>query len=101
MSESYKILKTIDSPNDLKKLNLNQLNQLSDELASYIHEVISELGGHYSSPLGVIELTIALHYVYDTPSDKLVWDVGHQAYPHKILTGRREEFKKIRKIWWN
>ena len=98
MSESYKILKTIDSPNDLKKLNLNQLNQLSDELASYIHEVISELGGHYSSPLGVIELTIALHYVYDTPSDKLVWDVGHQAYPHKILTGRREEFKKIRKF---
>ena len=64
----------------------------------YIHDVISELGWHYSSPLGVIELTIALHYVYNTPHDKIVWDVGHQAYAHKILTGRREAFSKIRQF---
>tara|TARA_B100000579_G_scaffold433801_1_gene453288 strand:+ start:207 stop:2069 length:1863 start_codon:yes stop_codon:yes gene_type:complete len=96
MSSSYKILSKINDPSDLKKLDLNQLNRLADELAAYIHEIIYELGGHYSSPLGVVELTIALHYVYNTPEDKLVWDVGHQAYPHKILTGRREAFKKIR-----
>ncbi len=98
MSKSYKILSKINDPSDLKKLDLNQLNRLADELALYIHEIIYELGGHYSSPLGVVELTIALHYVYNTPEDKLVWDVGHQAYPHKILTGRREAFKKIRQL---
>ena len=96
MSDPYKILSTINNPEDLKKLNAEELVLLSDEVAAYIHEVISELGGHYSSPLGVIELTIALHYVYNTPKDKLVWDVGHQTYPHKILTGRREAFKRIR-----
>ena len=98
MNNSYKILPDINSPKDLKNLGNEDLNILSDELAMYIHEVITKIGGHYSSPLGVIELTIALHYVYDTPMDKLIWDVGHQAYAHKILTGRREEFLKIRKF---
>jgi len=98
MNSSYKILPHIDSPSDLKKLNNEELILLSDELALYIHEVITEIGGHYSSPLGVIELTIALHYVYNTPIDKLIWDVGHQAYAHKILTGRREAFLNIRKF---
>jgi 1-deoxy-D-xylulose-5-phosphate synthase len=98
MNNFYKILSTINNPEDLKQLNTKELVILSDELASYIHDVISDIGGHYSSPLGVIELTIALHYVYNTPLDKLVWDVGHQAYAHKILTGRNEEFKKIRKF---
>tara|TARA_Y100001970_G_scaffold42776_1_gene53271 strand:- start:55230 stop:57098 length:1869 start_codon:yes stop_codon:yes gene_type:complete len=97
-NNSYKILSTINNPDDLKKLNVEELILLSNELASYIHDVISEIGGHYSSPLGVIELTIALHYVYNTPEDKLVWDVGHQAYAHKILTGRKEAFQKIRKF---
>tara|TARA_Y100000994_G_scaffold74338_1_gene61134 strand:- start:8020 stop:9891 length:1872 start_codon:yes stop_codon:yes gene_type:complete len=98
MNKKYKILSNIDSPNDIRKLNQKDLAILSDEVAMYIHEVITELGGHYSSPLGVIELTIALHYVYNTPEDKIIWDVGHQAYPHKILTGRREQFLKIRKL---
>ena len=98
MNNSYKILSTVNNPEDLKKLSTEELVVLSDELASYIHDVITDIGGHYSSPLGVIELTIALHYVYSTPLDKLVWDVGHQAYAHKILTGRSEEFKKIRKF---
>ena len=98
MNNSYKILSTIDSPDDLKKLNNEDLILLSDELAMYIHEVITRIGGHYSSPLGVIDITIALHYVYNTPLDKLVWDVGHQAYAHKILTGRRDSFLNIRKF---
>ena len=98
MNNSYKILSTIDSPDDLKKLNDEDLILLSDELAMYIHEVITRIGGHYSSPLGVIDITIALHYVYNTPLDKLVWDVGHQAYAHKILTGRRDSFLNIRKF---
>jgi len=98
MNNKYKILNTINGPNDLKKLDLDSLNALSKEVADYIHNVISEIGGHYSSPLGVVDLTIALHYVYNSPIDKLIWDVGHQAYSHKILTGRREEFSKIRQL---
>ena len=98
MNNKYKILNTINDPNDLKKLDLDSLNALSKEVADYIHNVISEIGGHYSSPLGVVDLTIALHYVYNSPIDKLIWDVGHQAYSHKILTGRREEFSKIRQL---
>ena len=98
MNNKYKILNTINGPNDLKKLDLDSLNALSKEVAEYIHNVISEIGGHYSSPLGVVDLTIALHYVYNSPIDKLIWDVGHQAYSHKILTGRREEVSKIRQL---
>ena len=92
----FKILDNIESPNDIKKLSINDLKLLSKDISEYIHKVISEKGGHYSSPIGAIDLTIALHYVYNTPIDKLIWDVGHQAYAHKILTGRKKEFENIR-----
>ena len=98
MTDKFKILNRIDNPNDLKKISFDDLNTLSDEIYQYIHEVISEKGGHYSSPLGVVDLTIALHYAYNTPIDKLVWDVGHQAYAHKILTNRKKDFKNIRQL---
>lgn len=91
------LLKTINSPADLKKLDRIQLHQLSDELRQYIVDVVSVHGGHFAASLGVVELTVALHYVFNTPSDQLVWDVGHQAYGHKILTGRRDTFDTIRK----
>ena len=90
------ILSKINSPSDLKSLDFNNLKKLCDEIADLIDSTIKEEGGHYSSPLGVIELTVALHYVYDSPNDKMIWDVGHQAYPHKILTGRKDTFKSIR-----
>jgi 1-deoxy-D-xylulose-5-phosphate synthase len=86
------LLQTIDSPADLKKLSREQLHQLSDELRQYIIDMVSTHGGHFAASLGVVELSVALHYVFNTPYDQLVWDVGHQAYGHKILTGRREEF---------
>jgi 1-deoxy-D-xylulose-5-phosphate synthase len=92
------LLKTINSPADLKKLDRTQLHQLSDELRQYIVDVVSVHGGHFAASLGVVELTVALHYVFNTPYDQLVWDVGHQAYGHKILTGRRDTFNSIRKI---
>lgn len=91
------LLKTIDSPADLKKLTRAQLHQLSSELRQYIIDVVSVHGGHFAASLGVVELTVALHYVFNTPYDQLVWDVGHQAYGHKILTGRRDNFDTIRK----
>lgn len=92
----YKILPQIDSPADLKQLSENELLLLAAELRRYIIEVVQKTGGHLAPSLGVIELTIALHYVFNTPIDRLVWDVGHQAYGHKILTGRREAIKTIR-----
>ena len=92
----YNLLDKIDSPEDLKKIKKEDLKLLSEEVSQYIHDTITKIGGHYSSPLGVVDLTIALHYAYNTPDDKLVWDVGHQAYAHKILTGRKEEFSSIR-----
>lgn len=91
------LLKTINSPADLKKLDRAQLHQLSNELRQYIVDVVSVHGGHFAASLGVVELTVALHYVFNTPYDQLVWDVGHQAYGHKILTGRRDNFDTIRK----
>jgi 1-deoxy-D-xylulose-5-phosphate synthase len=91
------LLKTIDSPDDLKKLNRDQLHQVCDELRQYIIDVVSVHGGHFGASLGVVELSVALHYVYNTPYDQLVWDVGHQAYGHKILTGRRDNFHTNRK----
>ena len=91
------LLRTIESPADLKKLSREQLQQLSDELRQYIIDVVSVHGGHFAASLGVVELTVALHYVFNTPFDQLVWDVGHQAYGHKILTGRRDEFPTNRK----
>lgn len=92
----YKFLESIDSPADLKRLDVPQLKELCGELRSYIINVVNETGGHLAPTLGVIELTVALHYVYDTPGDKIIWDVGHQAYAHKIITGRRENFATIR-----
>ena len=80
------ILDKINSPKDLKKLNRKDLISLCDEMRSFIIESVSKTGGHLSSNLGVIELTVALHYVFDCPNDKFIWDVGHQTYPHKILT---------------
>src|SRR3569623_1617160 len=91
------LLKTINSPADLKKLERTQLHQLSDELRQYIIDIVSVHGGHFAASLGVVELSVALHYVYNTPYDQLVWDVGHQAYGHKILTGRRDSFVTNRK----
>ena len=90
------LLNKINSPEDLKKLTIEELYKLSDEISQYIHDVVSDLGGHYSSPLGVVDLTLALNYVYSPPFDKIIWDVGHQAYAHKIITGRRDAFKKLR-----
>ena len=89
-------LKNINYPNDLKKLNLMDLRTLADEVREYLIDTISKIGGHLGESLGVCELTLALHYVFNTPDDKIVWDVGHQAYIHKILTGRKEALKSIR-----
>ena len=91
------LLKHIDTPADLKKINKDDLYKVCDELRQYIIDVVSVHGGHFAASLGVVELTVALHYVYNTPYDQLVWDVGHQAYGHKILTGRREHFITNRK----
>src|SRR5687767_7820189 len=86
------LLQTVNSPADLRKLSKEQLIQLCDELRQYIIDVVSVHGGHFGASLGVVELTVALHYIFNTPTDQLVWDVGHQAYGHKILTGRKEAF---------
>jgi len=96
MNSKTPLLDTICSPADLKELNPKQLIQLSKELRQDIIDVVSETGGHLGASLGVIELTVALHKVFDTPQDIIIWDVGHQAYPHKILTGRREQMRTIR-----
>ena len=92
-----KLLSNIDSPDDLKKIPKEQLHQVCDELRQYIIDVVSVHGGHFAASLGVVELSVALHYIYNTPYDQLVWDVGHQAYGHKILTGRRDSFPSNRK----
>lgn len=92
------MLEKINSPKDVKNLNIEQKKQLAEEMRKYILEIVSENGGHLASNLGVVELTIALHSVFDVPKDKIVWDVGHQTYVHKIITGRREELKSLRKL---
>src|SRR5574340_418400 len=92
----YSLLNTINSPEDLRKLDRGQLPQLASELREFLVESVSKTGGHLSSNLGTVELAIALHYIYSTPEDKLVWDVGHQTYTHKILTGRREAMSRLR-----
>ena len=92
------MLEKINSPKDVKRLNIEQKKQLAEEIRKYILEIVSENGGHLASNLGVVELTIALHSVFDVPKDKIVWDVGHQTYVHKIITGRREELKSLRKL---
>jgi 1-deoxy-D-xylulose-5-phosphate synthase len=90
------VLDRIDNPSDLKALSIDELTCLSDELRQYIIEVVSHRGGHLASSLGAVEIAVALHYVFDSPRDKIVWDVGHQSYAHKILTGRKEAFKTLR-----
>lgn len=90
------LLEKLDSPSDLRKLKPSSLKQVAKEVRDLILKVVSEKGGHFASNLGTVELTVALHYVFNTPKDKIVWDVGHQSYPHKILTGRRDRFHTIR-----
>lgn len=96
MKADYSLLETIDQPASLRRLSRSKLPGLADELRNYIVDSVSRTGGHLSSNLGTVELTIALHYVFNTPSDRIVWDVGHQSYPHKILTGRREGMAQLR-----
>ena len=96
MTEDYKYLKEINFPADLRKLSESQLQDLSNELRAEMIKAVSQTGGHLGAGLGVVELTVALHYVFDTPNDKLIWDVGHQTYPHKILTGRKSKIKTLR-----
>src|SRR4051812_7633041 len=91
-------LKKIDAPSDLRRLNRSQLKPLADELRAFLLDSVSRTGGHLSSNLGTVELTIALHYVFNTPDDRIVWDVGHQTYPHKILTGRRDRMDTLRQL---
>ncbi|HYE09501.1 MAG TPA: 1-deoxy-D-xylulose-5-phosphate synthase N-terminal domain-containing protein, partial [Patescibacteria group bacterium] len=91
------IIDKINLPEDLKQLKEKELKQLSGEIREYIINTVSETGGHLASNLGVVELSIALHKVFDSPQDKIIWDVGHQAYIHKLLTGRKEKLKTIRK----
>jgi len=95
-TQDYPLLKDINLPEDVRKLNAKQLTQLSKELREYLTHTVSLSGGHFSAGLGTVELTVALHYVFNTPEDQLVWDVGHQAYPHKILTGRKDRMPTIR-----
>lgn len=93
-----RILDKINSPKDVRKLNLSQLNRLALELRSFLVENVSKTGGHLASNLGIVELTLAIHYCFNTPLDKIVWDVGHQAYIHKIITGRKENFDTLRQL---
>ena len=95
-SPATPLLDTVDTPHDLRQLDKGQLRQLSDELRDEMISAVGSTGGHLGSGLGVVELTVAIHYVFDTPEDKLIWDVGHQAYPHKILTGRRDRIRTLR-----
>ena len=96
-SSKTPLLDTIASPFDLRRLKESDLAQVADELRTETIDAVSVTGGHLGAGLGVVELTVALHYVFDTPNDRLVWDVGHQAYPHKILTGRRDRIRTLRR----
>lgn len=95
---SEKLLPKINSPQDLKKFSLEELNQLANEIRVKIIETVARTGGHLASNLGVVELTLALHYVFDSPKDKIIWDVGHQCYTHKLITGRQKEFSRLRQF---
>jgi len=97
VSKKYKYLNNINFPSDIKKLSQSELKFLAHEVREELIEVVSETGGHLGAGLGVVELTVVLHYIFNTPSDKLVWDVGHQTYPHKILTGRKDKIRTLRK----
>ncbi len=93
---AYPLLSTIESPADLRQLSAAELSSLATELRQYLIETVSQMGGHFAAGLGTVELTVALHHVFNTPDDRLVWDVGHQAYPHKVLTGRRDRLRTIK-----
>ena len=97
MNKKYKYLDQINFPSDIKKLPQSELRKLADEVREELIDAVSETGGHLGAGLGVVELTVALHYIFDTPNDKLIWDVGHQSYPHKILTGRKDKIRTLRK----
>src|SRR5580698_3865998 len=94
--EDYPLLQSIETPSDLRRLPIAKLTELARELREFLIHSVSTRGGHFAAGLGTVELTIALHYVYQTPQDRLVWDVGHQAYPHKVLTGRRGRLPTIK-----
>src|SRR6202050_3312934 len=94
--DKYPLLATIATPADLRRLPVAQLSAIAQELRQFLIHSVSTRGGHFAAGLGTVELTIALHYVYDTPNDRLVWDVGHQAYPHKVLTGRADRLHTIK-----
>src|SRR5688500_12998412 len=91
-----RLLDKIDTPSDLRKLDRKQLPQVAEEIREQIIDVVSRVGGHFGGNLGIVELTLALHYLYDTPRDQIVFDTGHQSYPHKLLTGRQKSFPTIR-----
>ena len=90
------LLNQVNTPADLKAFSLQQLQSLADELRAFLIYSVHQSGGHFAAGLGVVELTLALHYVFSMPTDKIIWDVGHQAYPHKILTGRKDQLRTIR-----
>ena len=94
----FKFLSKINSPKDIRGYSHDELLELCKEIRSYTIDTITEIGGHLAPTLGVVELSVALHHVFDTPNDKLIWDVGHQGYAHKLLTGRFKDFKTIRKF---
>ena len=96
MTQNYKFLDNINFPSDLRKIPEKDLQKVSDEVRKEMISAVSETGGHLGAGLGVVELTVALHYVFDTPNDKLIWDVGHQSYPHKIITGRKKKIRTLR-----
>jgi 1-deoxy-D-xylulose-5-phosphate synthase len=98
MPDTANLLQTIDSPADLRRLSRDQLGAVAKQLRDYVLHTVSQTGGHLGSNLGTVELTVALHYVFNTPYDRLVWDVGHQTYPHKILTGRRDRMHTLRQL---
>src|ERR1041385_4020790 len=95
-NRNYPLLSKIESPADLRLLAPADLEPLAAELRNFLIEAVSQKGGHFAAGLGTVELTVALHYVFNTPDDRLVWDVGHQAYPHKVLTGRRDRLRTIK-----
>ena len=95
---NFQFLNSINLPEDLRKLDVQDLRTVCAEVREYLIDCVSKTGGHLGAGLGAVELTVALHYVFNTPEDKLVWDVGHQAYPHKILTGRKNRMETIRKL---
>ena len=92
----YPLLTSIGSPADLRGLTPAKLKKLAGELRQYLIDTVAQMGGHFAAGLGTVELTVALHYVFNTPHDRIVWDVGHQAYPHKVLTGRRDQLRTIK-----